>query len=59
MGEQLAPGVLLNYLHTGLGGGCLEGGAIHTALSHAHVGCLPFLCCKSFARLNFPFLRIH
>lgn len=33
MGKQLTPGMLLGYLHTGLGGGCVEGGSAHAALA--------------------------
>lgn len=36
MGKHLAPGVVPSYLHTGLGGGCLEGGATQAALGQVH-----------------------
>lgn len=33
MGKQLTPGLLLGDLHTGLGGGWVEGGVAHATLA--------------------------
>lgn len=52
-GKAIDSCILLGYLHTGLGGGCLEGGAAHKALGWILACCLPSYC-TSFGSLNFP-----
>lgn len=54
MGKYLAPGILLDYMHTGLGGA-----ATHTAQGQVLACCLPSQHRTGFASLNFCFSTIH
>lgn len=55
MGKQLAPGVLLTYLHTACTGGLPGGGATHTALGQVPACRLPSLHCEGLPAWIFHF----